>query len=76
MTANRVSMATMIEEPTLHDCEVLDRLLDYALVEAERNGEYLCAVYITQALTALRESPSGPRNNLLPLPFTAGRMIS
>jgi len=41
------------------DREVLERLIEYAIAEADRQGELVAAAHMSQALAAIKGSLSG-----------------
>lgn len=64
-----MNVSTILSQQTVDatipdDYEVLTRILEYAMLEAERNGEAYCAALISRAVDALssrsREMPSTP----------------
>ncbi|MEM0906746.1 MAG: hypothetical protein AAGJ94_05230 [Pseudomonadota bacterium] len=65
-----MSVAVAFSDPprldamTADDHEVLTRLIQYALGEADRKGEIACAAHLAQALAALSEKQDIDRADL------------
>lgn len=57
MTRTTSTSAVRVPEMTAETKEVLARLVEYALIEARREGETECACHLYQALDALTRIP-------------------